>query len=133
MEETIFVQHLFFSLDPAWHRLLEEERRCTQAEFTQAIETDATIRTYTYTTGLKAGTDLLLWRIGPDLAEFQATTNRLLKTRPGVYISSFAISIWFGSPFDLYTAAGAGSAGTGAKLLSSALSVYQDNRLVPTK
>ncbi len=35
---TIFVQFLFYRLDPAWRRLREEERACRSSEFADAVE-----------------------------------------------------------------------------------------------
>ena len=85
--ETTFLQFLFYRLDPAWRRLPEEDRTCRASELTEAIEAEPRIRTYAYTmTGLKAGTDLLLWRAGEDLAELQASASRLHRTALGRYL-----------------------------------------------
>jgi chlorite dismutase len=85
--ETTFVQFLFYRLDPAWRRLPEEERTCRATELTEALEADQRITTYAYnTTGLKAGTDLLLWRYGTNLADLQAAASTLHRTALGRYL-----------------------------------------------
>lgn len=85
--ETTFMQFLFYRLDPAWRRLPDEDRTCRTTEFAEAVEGDESITTYAYTmTGLKAGTDLLLWRNGTDLAALQASASRLHKTALGRYL-----------------------------------------------
>jgi len=85
-----FVQYLFLALDPLWRRLPAEERRCATTQLTTVIEQQAAagVTTYPYaTTGLKAGTDLLLWRTASDLDELQASTSRILQTRLGAYLT----------------------------------------------
>jgi chlorite dismutase len=85
--DTTFMQFLFYRLDPAWRRLPEEERACRTTELAETIEADEGITTYAYTTtGLKAGTDLLLWRHGTDLSALQASASRLHKTTLGRYL-----------------------------------------------
>ena len=85
--ETTFVQFLFYRLDPAWRRLPDEDRHCRATEFADAVDSSSGITTYAYNlTGLKAGTDLLLWRHGADLAELQASASRLQNTSLGKYL-----------------------------------------------
>jgi chlorite dismutase len=85
--ETTFLQFLFYRLDPSWRRLPEEDRTCRASELADAIEGAPGITTYAYTTtGLKAGTDLLLWRHGEDLAELQASASRIHRTSLGRYL-----------------------------------------------
>lgn len=90
METTVaptFIQFLFYRLDPAWRRLPEEERTCRTSEFAEAVASAPGITTYAYnTTGLKAGTDLLLWRHGEDLASLQEAASRLQHTTLGRYL-----------------------------------------------
>jgi chlorite dismutase len=90
MEQTppaTCVQYLFYQLDPAWRRLPAEQRHCKATELAERIEADSGITTYAYnTTGLKAGTDLLLWRYGTDAAEMQASASRLHRTTLGSYL-----------------------------------------------
>ena len=87
MDNTTFVQFLFYRLDPAWRHLSDADRQCRTTEFAEAVDESADISTYAYnTTGLKAGTDLLLWRHGPDLAELQEAASRLHRTTLGRYL-----------------------------------------------
>jgi chlorite dismutase len=87
MENTTFVQFLFYRLDPAWRLLPDEEKQCRTTEFAEAVDANEGIATYAYnTTGLKAGTDLLLWRHGPDLAELQLAASQLHRTTLGRYL-----------------------------------------------
>jgi len=84
--DSSFVQFLFYRLDPAWRRLPDEHRLCRTTEIAEAVE-GSEITTFAYNlTGLKAGTDLLLWRIGPSVAELQADAARLQKTALGKYL-----------------------------------------------
>jgi chlorite dismutase len=87
MEDTTFVQFLFYRLDPAWRHLSEQDRECRTTEFAAAVEANDGIATYAYnTTGLKAGTDLLLWRHGPDLADLQLAASQLHRTTLGRHL-----------------------------------------------
>jgi chlorite dismutase len=88
MDSPLFVQYLFLSLDPAWRRLPQEDRHCATTELAAVITSQDEITTYAYTTtGLKAGTDLLLWRTASELDRLQSATNEILKTRLGAYLS----------------------------------------------
>lgn len=88
MESPIFVQYLFLVIDPAWRRLAPEDRECAQTELRELIVGQAGISTHPYsTTGLKAGTDILLWRTAPELDDLQAATNEILKSRLGGYLT----------------------------------------------
>lgn len=85
--ETTFIQFLLYRLDPAWRRLPEGQRTCRTAEFADAVEATPNITSYAYnTTGLKAGTDLLLWRHGPSMADLQASASKLHQTALGRYL-----------------------------------------------
>lgn len=86
-DPTTFVQFLFYRLEPAWRRLPDADRYCRATEFAEAVESSAGITTYAYNmTGLKAGTDLMLWRHGLDLAALQASASRLHQTSLGRYL-----------------------------------------------
>jgi chlorite dismutase len=85
--DTTFMQFLFYRLDPAWRRLPEDERLCRSSELADCIDETPGVTTYAYNmTGLKAGTDLLLWRHGTDLALLQETASRLHHTALGRYL-----------------------------------------------
>jgi chlorite dismutase len=87
MEDTTFVQFLFYRLDPAWRLLPDEEKSCRTTEFAEVVDANDSISTFAYnTTGLKAGTDLLLWRHGADLADLQLAASRLHRTTLGRYL-----------------------------------------------
>ena len=81
------MQFLFYRVDPSWRRLPDEERACRATELAEMLEAAEGITTYAYNmTGLKAGTDLLLWRHGTDLAALQASTSTLHRTTLGRYL-----------------------------------------------
>lgn len=87
MDEPIYMQFLFYRLDPSWRHLPPEDRTCRTTEFAQAVEASEGITTHAYSmTGLKAGTDLMLWRHGNNLADLQAEATRLQKTTLGSYL-----------------------------------------------
>lgn len=88
MTEQHFVHFLIFKLDPMWRRLSEEERRQGRVEFVAAIQSCASqVTTYSYgLVGLKAGADLLLWRISPSLEALQESVSQLLQTDLGRYL-----------------------------------------------
>lgn len=86
-DETTFVQFLFYRLDPAWRRLPDGDRQCKASELAEAIEADSEITTYAYnTTGLKAGTDLLLWRHGTNAAGMQRSAAGIHRTTLGKHL-----------------------------------------------
>jgi chlorite dismutase len=86
-QPTTFVQFLFYRLDPAWRRLPAEERTCRSTELAECIESAEGIRTFAYnTTGLKSGTDLMLWRSGTDVAALQESASLLHRTTLGSYL-----------------------------------------------
>jgi chlorite dismutase len=88
VETPLFVQYVLLSLDPAWRRQDAELRNCAVTEFVGVVRAQSDIRTSVYaTTGLKAGTDLLLWRTAAELDALQAATWPLLNTRLGAYMT----------------------------------------------
>ena len=85
--DTVFVQFLFYRLDPLWRRLGEGERHCRTTEFAEVVEGQEGITTFAYnTTGLKAGTDLLLWRHGTNVGAMQAAASELQRPTLGKYL-----------------------------------------------
>ncbi len=83
-----YVHALALGLDPAWRRLPAETRRETAASFAAAVATDDPIRTETYSlVGLKAGVDLLVWRLAPSLDELDAAAARALRTGLGRWLT----------------------------------------------
>lgn len=61
-----WVQALGLRLDGAWARLPAADRRDGARAFTEALRAQADVHTHCYSmAGLRAGPDLLLWRLGP--------------------------------------------------------------------
>ena len=86
-QEQLFVQFLVFRGEGAWRRLPPEERERGRAAFLEAVET-SDLTTYGYgLVGLKAGADLLLWRLAPSLDALQESASRLLQTGLGRYLT----------------------------------------------
>jgi chlorite dismutase len=85
-QEQLFVQFLVLQVEGAWRRLSAQEREQGREEFAQAVQ-QSDLTTYSYSlTGLKAGADLLLWRLAPSVDRFQETAGTLLKTGLGRYL-----------------------------------------------
>jgi chlorite dismutase len=85
--ETTFVQFLFYRLEPTWRRLPAEERVLRSTELAQFVESSDGITTFAYnTTGLKSGTDLMLWRTGTDVSALQESASLLHRTALGSYL-----------------------------------------------
>src|SRR4029077_19552407 len=67
-----YVQALALSLDPAWRRLAPRQRRRGAECFAGLSQSVASVRTFTYSmVGLQAGTDLLVWRMAPELDDLE--------------------------------------------------------------
>jgi chlorite dismutase len=89
-ESRDFVKFTFFHLRPEWRGRPVEERDAGMTEFVRALEAATEgilVRTYSLV-GLKAGTDMLLWTIGPDLDPIQELHSRLLGTPLGEYLDT---------------------------------------------
>lgn len=83
-----YVHALALGLDPAWRRLSAETRRDTAATFAAAVSADPTVTTETYSSvGIKAGTDLLIWRLAPSLADLEVAAARALRTGLGRWLT----------------------------------------------
>ena len=83
-----FVNFLCFSLDPAFRRLSEADRKRGIQQFQTELasaRSDVSIRTY-LSIGLRHDTDFFLWAIAKDLAPFQPLTADLLKTELGRFL-----------------------------------------------
>lgn len=77
-----------FKLDAAFRRLPREEREAARAEFLAALNTPPQgmiLLTYS-TVGLRAETDLLLWRIAWKPEDFSAHSRLIYATRLGAYL-----------------------------------------------
>lgn len=87
-----FVNFCFYKLDSAFRRLPEEEREKGKKEFLDVLEeydTNSNMIILSYTMiGVRADTDIMLWRISYELEEFQRMTTKLLKTGLGRYLNT---------------------------------------------
>ncbi len=83
-----YVHALALGLDPAWRRLPAEARRQTADAFATAVVTPGPVRTETYSLiGLKAGADLLVWRLAPSLEDLELAAARALRTGMGSWLT----------------------------------------------
>ena len=82
-----YVQALALGLDPSWRRLPPDERRATFGSFATAVEAGEAVRTFTYSTiGLKAGVDLLVWRLGASLDALEESAAAMLRHGAGTWM-----------------------------------------------
>src|SRR5256885_15966634 len=81
-----FVHALALGLDPAW-RALTHEQRCRSARvFAGACDAGAPVTTVGYSmVGLQAGTDMLLWSLGPSLEALEERAAAALRTGLGAW------------------------------------------------
>ena len=93
-EETLpdeprdFVKYTFFHLRPEWRRLSTELREEGKAKFAHILEhppDGVLVRTYALT-GLKAGTEMMVWSIGSELGPLQELHSRLFGSPLGGYL-----------------------------------------------
>lgn len=83
-----YVHALALGLDPAWRHLPEETRRETADAFADAVRTDDPVRTETYSLiGIKAGVDLLVWRLAPSFDDLEIAAARALRTGLGRWMT----------------------------------------------
>ena len=83
-----FVNFSFFKLDPAFRRLSDHEKIQARSEFLNFFsQKKPGLQVLTYSTvGLKAQSDLLLWRIAQNTDDFQAHAQQINKSRLGAYL-----------------------------------------------
>ncbi|HTU01865.1 MAG TPA: chlorite dismutase family protein [Candidatus Sulfotelmatobacter sp.] len=83
-----FVNFAFCRVDPAWRRLSSAERDRGKKEYKSVVEEfGSRMLVLPYTTvGIRADTDLLLWRISAELDLFQQMSTKLLGTGLGGYL-----------------------------------------------
>lgn len=96
--EQWYVQALGLGLEATWRRRHAAHRAADADLFCRAYETghaqDA-VRSHAYSTiGLKAGTDLLIWRMGPSLEALERSASRLLMAGVGRWMH--ATHSWIG-------------------------------------
>ena len=82
-----YVQALALGLDSAWRRLPPDDRRSTFGTFASALEAGEAVKTFTYSTiGLKAGVDLLVWRLGATLDALEESAAAMLRCGAGTWM-----------------------------------------------
>ncbi len=87
-----YVHALALGVDPAWRRLPAAERRATADAFAGAVQAEADagagVTTETYSLiGLKAGVDLLIWRLAPSFDALELAAARALRTGLGPWLT----------------------------------------------
>jgi chlorite dismutase len=88
IEKGLFVQYVFYKLDPSWRFLPAEEQAAGRAAFRDVIGQFAgrvTTRSYSLI-GMRAEADFLLWNVTSDLDNFQRLASALLSTSLGRYL-----------------------------------------------
>jgi len=86
--ETLYVDFLFFKVDPRFRRLPAAEKEEGTSAFRdvlQRLPQGFKIRPY-LSLGFRPETDFLLWVVTPDLEEVQKFVTRLLRTGLGKYL-----------------------------------------------
>ena len=89
-EPRDFVRYTFFHLRPEWRRLSPGAREEGKSQFARILDhppDGLTLRTYSLT-GLKAGTEMMVWSIGNDLGRLQELHSRLFGTPLGGYLET---------------------------------------------
>jgi chlorite dismutase len=85
---TQFVQALGLGLDPAWRRRTDTERRADWEDFSTTLTAVESLVTHTYSTiGLRAGIDVLLWRLAPSLETLERSAAALLSSGTGRWLT----------------------------------------------
>ncbi|MBO0708911.1 MAG: chlorite dismutase family protein [Candidatus Dormibacteraeota bacterium] len=85
---TQYVQALGLGLDPAWRRRTDAERSADWEAFTSTLAADESVVTHTYSTvGLRAGTEVLLWRLAPTLEALEGSAAALLRSGIGRWLT----------------------------------------------
>jgi chlorite dismutase len=83
-----FIQALGLGLDPAWRRIPTAERCQTADELIAAVLGKSDVTTHSYSmVGLQAGTDLLLWSLGPSLESLEERAASVLRSGMGRWMS----------------------------------------------
>ncbi len=84
------VQYTFFHVRPEWRTLPAADRERAKERFADVLDRPpAGVRVRTYSlVGLKAGTEMMVWSIGPEVASIQALHARLLGTPLGGYLET---------------------------------------------
>ncbi|HUY73787.1 MAG TPA: chlorite dismutase family protein [Candidatus Dormibacteraeota bacterium] len=84
MTERRFIHALALGLDGGWRRLPADDRCASAAELVAAAEAAAGVTTHSYSMiGLRAGSDLLLWSLGPSLEALEEKAAAVLRSGMG--------------------------------------------------
>jgi len=85
-----YAKYTFFKLDPAWRRLLVQEREASKNQFLLSLdETRDGIKPRFYSlVGTRGDVDFMLWTITESLETLQGFHSDLLKTEIGKYLST---------------------------------------------
>ncbi len=89
-ERRDFVKYTFFRLRPEWRRLVPGEREAGKAAMVRVLDRPPAgllVRTYSLV-GLKAGPEMMVWSIGPDLEPIQELHSRVLGSPLGGYLET---------------------------------------------
>lgn len=83
-----YVHALALGIDPAWRRLPATERRLGVEALAAALDQASEVTTFSYSMiGLQAGTDLLLWSLGPSLEALEERAAAILNTPLGSWLA----------------------------------------------
>jgi chlorite dismutase len=87
VSEARFVHALALGLDPAWRRLLPEERCETAKELAAAVSRESEVITHCYSmVGLQPGADLLLWSLAPTLDSLEERSATVMRSGMGTWM-----------------------------------------------
>jgi chlorite dismutase len=82
-----FVHALALGLEPAWRRLPDAERCESAEDLIRVLDGEAGVTTHSYSMiGLQAGTDLLLWSLGPTLESLEEKAAVVLRSGMGRWL-----------------------------------------------
>lgn len=89
MKKPIYMNFAFLRLDPAYHRLMKNEKVVAKQEFLASYDTyQAKIPTAAYAlTGVRADCDIMFWRIAPRIDDFNSMSCRLQESGVGKYLT----------------------------------------------
>ena len=84
-----FVKYTFFKVDPAWRRLVSQEREHSKEEFTAVVEefsSSMVLNSYSLV-ATRGDVDFMIWKISPSLELLEEMMGRLNHTVLGSYLT----------------------------------------------
>jgi chlorite dismutase len=88
MSDSRYVHALALGLDGAWRRASQDERCRSAEELAAAVTAESGVTTFSYSmVGLQAGTDLLLWSLGPSLDALEEKAASVLRAGMGQWMT----------------------------------------------